>query len=166
MSKPKEALIIGTRVATANHESGASLRLQTVKSALERSNFNVSISPLNEAKSSLTKHWDLIVVISYSSARILRRARKQTKFLWFDPTDSLGGIASKSEIRNGKKIKMISIDEEVKRQKLTGPFALKLDTHGFELPIFDGASNILKQCNLVIVECYNFKLNNNSYLKV
>ncbi len=88
MSKSKEALIIGTKVATADHESGASLRLQTVKHALEKSNFNVTVSPLNMADFELTKHWDLIVVISYSSARILRRARKQSRFLWFDPTDS------------------------------------------------------------------------------
>ena len=88
MSKSREALIIGTRVATADHESGASLRLQSVKHALEKSSFNVTVSPLNTADSELTKQWDLIVVISYSSARILRRARKQTRFLWFDPTDS------------------------------------------------------------------------------
>ncbi len=88
MPKSKAALIIGTKVATANHESGASLRLLSVKSALEKSDFDVSVSPLNMANLSLTKHWDLIVVISYSSARILRQARKQTKFLWFDPTDS------------------------------------------------------------------------------
>jgi hypothetical protein len=88
LSKPKEALIIGTRVATADHESGASLRLQSVKHVLEKSNFYVTVSPLDIADSKLTKHWDLIVVISYSSARILRRARKQSVFLWFDPTDS------------------------------------------------------------------------------
>ena len=64
MSKSKEALIIGTQVATADHESGASLRLQSVKHALEKSNFYVTVSPLDMADSKLTKHWDLIVVIS------------------------------------------------------------------------------------------------------
>jgi hypothetical protein len=62
--------------------------LQSVKHALEERDFVVTVSTLNEADSELTKYWDLIVVISYSSARILRRARKQSKFLWFDPTDS------------------------------------------------------------------------------
>ena len=88
MSKSKKALIIGTQVATADHESGASLRLQSIKHALEMSSFDVTVSPLNMSDSELTKHWELIVVISYSSARILRRARKQSRFLWFDPTDS------------------------------------------------------------------------------
>jgi hypothetical protein len=88
LSKSKKALIIGTQVATAEHESGASLRLQSIKIALEKSNFDVTVSPLNMADSELTKHWDWIVVVSYSSARILRRARKQSRFLWFDPTDS------------------------------------------------------------------------------
>jgi hypothetical protein len=55
---------------------------------LKKSSFDVTVSPLNKAESLLTKYWDVIVVVSYSSARILRRARKQTKFLWFDPTDS------------------------------------------------------------------------------
>jgi hypothetical protein len=40
------------------------------------------------AESLLNKYWDVIVVVSYSSARILRQARKQSKFLWFDSTDS------------------------------------------------------------------------------
>jgi hypothetical protein len=84
----KEALIIGTRIATDSQESGASLRLQSIKSALEKCNFNVSVTPSNMANLSLNRHWDAIVVISYSSARILRQARKQSEFLWFDPTDS------------------------------------------------------------------------------
>lgn len=88
MPKSREALVIGTRVATLNLESGASLRLHSIKSVLEKSNFNVSVSPLHLAESSLSKHWDVIVVVSYSSARILSQARKQSKFLWFDSTDS------------------------------------------------------------------------------
>ncbi len=36
MTKSKVALVIGTQVATLNLESGASLRLQSIKSALEK----------------------------------------------------------------------------------------------------------------------------------
>jgi len=100
LSNSKVALIIGTQVATADHESGASLRLQSVKHALEKSNFNVTVSPLHMADSKLSKYWDLIAVVSYSSARILQRARKQSRFLWFDPTDSWT-ISRMSFFRNG-----------------------------------------------------------------
>jgi hypothetical protein len=44
------------------------------------------------------------------------------------------------------------------RYDLPAPFALKLDTHGFEVPIFEGASGILERTNLIIVEVYNFKI--------
>ena len=35
---------------------------------------------------------------------------------------------------------------------------VKLDTHGFEVPILIGAAETLKQANVVIIEVYNFKL--------
>ncbi|MGF1534215.1 MAG: FkbM family methyltransferase [Bernardetiaceae bacterium] len=37
-----------------------------------------------------------------------------------------------------------------------GPYLLKLDTHGYELPIFEGATRILAQTELLIVEVYGF----------
>ena len=37
-----------------------------------------------------------------------------------------------------------------------------MDTHGFEIPIFEGASEILNETNLVVVETYNFNIAENS----
>jgi len=53
---------------------------------------------------------------------------------------------------------MVTVDEEVSRRNLSPPYLLKLDTHGFELPILDGAKNTLASASLVVIETYNFKL--------
>jgi FkbM family methyltransferase len=82
--------------------------------------------------------------------------------VYFDTTDLHGGLASKDELetKNQERIKSIRIDKVVDRHDLHAPFALKLDTHGFEVPIFEGASGILAQTNLIIVEAYNFRIAN------
>jgi len=51
-----------------------------------------------------------------------------------------------------------SIDEEVERLSLKGPFVVKLDTHGHELPILEGAKKTLEQSNVVFLELYNTKI--------
>ncbi len=43
-------------------------------------------------------------------------------------------------------------------RQLSGPFLLKLDTHGFEVPIFEGAGATLANTVAIIVETYNFKI--------
>ncbi len=55
-------------------------------------------------------------------------------------------------------VQVTSIDEEVKRRKLPAPYFLKLDTHGFELPILAGAKETLKQTSAIMVEVYNFQI--------
>jgi hypothetical protein len=53
---------------------------------------------------------------------------------------------------------LITLNHEVRTRKLPGPYLIKLDTHGFEVPILEGASDILHETNLAIIEAYNFKL--------
>jgi len=57
-----------------------------------------------------------------------------------------------------------SIDSLVKEYDLKGKFILKFDTHGFELPILKGMSNTLADTELIIMECYNFKISKNAIL--
>jgi len=57
---------------------------------------------------------------------------------------------------------MVTVDEEVARLKLPPPYLLKLDTHGFELPILEGAMNTLASASLVVIETYNFRLTDSS----
>ena len=41
------------------------------------------------------------------------------------------------------------------------PYLLKLDTHGYELPVLAGAAKTLAHTHLLIIESYNFKLTEN-----
>jgi glycosyltransferase involved in cell wall biosynthesis len=88
MTNSKQALIIATEVATNGFESGASLRLDSIRELVEDAGFKVSVFSRKEANEKLTGEWDLVVMISFATAKFLRRARKHTKYLWFDATDS------------------------------------------------------------------------------
>jgi FkbM family methyltransferase len=65
-------------------------------------------------------------------------------------TRHYGGEGSKS-------VPMTTIDHEIKIRGLPGPYLVKLDTHGFETLILDGAKETLKAASLVVIEAYNFK---------
>jgi FkbM family methyltransferase len=77
----------------------------------------------------------------------------------FDAGDPMGGQASATPYsRNNIVIPMETVDGLVRKHSLAGPFLLKLDTHGFEVPIFEGATNTLANSAMLIVEAYNFTL--------
>lgn len=81
----------------------------------------------------------------------------------FDASDPFGGAASKTPLdENDLVVPMTTIDFEVTRLGLHPPFLLKLDTHGFEVPIFEGASATLPTTELIVVEAYNFELQSGS----
>ena len=82
------ALIIGTEVATNEFESGASLRLNGIRDLLEQCQLKVTVVSRSEADDYLKKDWDLVVLVSFATAQFLRKARKSSRLIWFDPTDS------------------------------------------------------------------------------
>ena len=43
-------------------------------------------------------------------------------------------------------------------RRRTDPFLVKLDTHGYEVPILEGAERCLDQAALVIIEVYGFRI--------
>jgi FkbM family methyltransferase len=51
-----------------------------------------------------------------------------------------------------------TIDSLVRERNLPGPYLLKFDTHGYEVPILSGATNTLAETAGVILECYNFEI--------
>lgn len=51
-----------------------------------------------------------------------------------------------------------AIDDAIATRGLRGPYGLKLDTHGYELPVLEGASRTLAAANLLVIEAYNFTL--------
>lgn len=93
-----------------------------------------------------------------NASYVLKAAGAFEGDIFFDDRQPLGGFASVE--KSGAAItpvKQTTIDAEIARLKLPGPYLIKLDTHGYEVPIFEGATEALKDANLVVVETYFFK---------
>jgi FkbM family methyltransferase len=98
-----------------------------------------------------TKHANVVCELCAAGNR-----QGQINFLANEP---LGGQASdKPYTENNIVVPMETVDGLVRKHALKGPFLLKLDTHGFEVPIFEGARETLGQCAMLVVEAYNFTL--------
>lgn len=83
--------------------------------------------------------------------------------IYFDNSDLFGGLASDTPfVKNCIEVPVITIDKLLSDKQLEGPFLIKLDTHGFEVPILEGAKKALKSSQLLVIEAYNFKLTETS----
>ncbi|HVS52977.1 MAG TPA: FkbM family methyltransferase [Opitutaceae bacterium] len=51
-----------------------------------------------------------------------------------------------------------TIDRAVAARGLPAPFGVKLDTHGYEIPVLEGAAQTLAVAELLVIEAYNFSL--------
>ncbi len=80
--------------------------------------------------------------------------------IFFDKTDLFGGVASYQKLKeNCIEVNMTTIDSIVAENGLKPPFLLKLDTHGFEEKIINGASKTLENTEMLIVEAYAHPIN-------
>ena len=73
--------------------------------------------------------------------------------------DPFGGAVFKQKPEDGRSYTAVpatSVDTEVDEKKLPGPYLLKLDTHGTEVDILNGATETLKNTALICIEMYNF----------
>lgn len=59
---------------------------------------------------------------------------------------------------NTRRVAQTTIDAAMQSHTLRGPCLLKLDTHGYEVPVLEGAEATLAQTEFLIVEAYNFTL--------
>lgn len=86
--------------------------------------------------------------------------------VWFsnDPEAPYGGAASTAPGQGRWSVPQVSLAGEVARLGLPGPYLIKLDTHGFERPILEGAAAILAQTSLVVIETYLFHIHPDSML--
>ena len=77
----------------------------------------------------------------------------------FNVTDDLdgSGVADAPESA-GRTVAVTTIDAEITRRQLPGPYFIKLDTHGYEVPILNGAMGTLCHTSLLLIEAYNFQL--------
>jgi FkbM family methyltransferase len=90
---------------------------------------------------------------------ILAAAGDSSGEIYFDATDPFGGLAAHARASaNDIIVPVTTIDDQVQRRSLRPPFLVKLDTHGFEVPILKGAQETLKQASLLVVEAYNFTI--------
>lgn len=94
---------------------------------------------------------------------VLAAAGSEKGTIYFDAGDLYGGLASESPFeKNGIEVPVVSLDEQIEAMQANGPYLLKLDTHGFEIPILEGAMAIIRNAELIVIETYNFKLTKDS----
>jgi FkbM family methyltransferase len=95
---------------------------------------------------------------------VLVAAGDRAGTIYFDAHDPFGGAASHTAREGYREVPVITVDAAVAQHGLKGPYVLKLDTHGFEVPILEGARQTLTDTALVIMECYNFRIQPDSLL--
>lgn len=94
---------------------------------------------------------------------VLAAAGHREGKIYFDNSSLLGGLASETPFSGSCiEVPVIKIDNEVTKRNLAGPYLIKLDTHGFDIPILVGSLETLKKANLVIIEAYNYQLTKDS----
>ena len=85
--------------------------------------------------------------------------------IYFWANDPMGGQAAYTPYpADNLVVPLTTVDHEVAQRKLGGPFLLKLDTHGFEMPILRGAATTLAAADVVVMECYNYAVARDSVL--
>lgn len=89
---------------------------------------------------------------------VLAAAGDRTGEVFFDGKDPFGGTASVTPKPGFNPVPVVTIDGEIQRLGLPGPYLIKLDTHGFEVPILEGAAQTLTQTDMLVIEAYNFQL--------
>jgi FkbM family methyltransferase len=79
--------------------------------------------------------------------------------IYFNAEDPWGGQASTTPFPHRNiVVPMATLDTLVRQHQLERPYLLKLDTHGFEVPILSGAKETLQQASMLIIEAYNYTL--------
>jgi len=72
-------------------------------------------------------------------------------------TDDLDGSSVHGSEGETRTVPVHSVDAIVQMKGLEGPFFLKFDTHGFEMPILQSAEKTLEQTRYIVMEAYNFR---------
>lgn len=67
------------------------------------------------------------------------------------------GVYGSDSAGDQRRVPQHTIDFLVQRHQLPGPYLLKLDTHGYEVPILDGAAATLANTDVLVVEAYGFR---------
>lgn len=118
---------------------------------------------LIEAQEEHKKGLDRFILDNKNADYIIAAAGRREGYIYFDNSNLFGGLASESPFeKNCIQVPLVSIDAEVDKRNLEPPYLIKLDTHGFEVPILEGSMKTIKQAELIIIESYNYRLTNES----
>lgn len=61
-------------------------------------------------------------------------------------------------------MELVTLDSCLKGLGKTGPYLLKLDTHGFERSILEEAAYTLENSEILIIEAYNYRITSEAFL--
>jgi FkbM family methyltransferase len=75
-----------------------------------------------------------------------------------DVSGDLDGSTVNGRGGRPRSVPVMTIDTLAQRHRLRGPFLLKFDTHGYELPILAGATQTLAGTSVIVMEAYNFTI--------
>ena len=96
----------------------------------------------------------------HGRVRVVRAAASDSRapvFLSQGARES-GKVAREDKKSQWQSVPAATIDDQVQELALPGPYFLKLDVHGYERPVLQGASRTLQKTDLLLVEMYNFTL--------
>lgn len=82
----------------------------------------------------------------------------------FSVDDPLAGALTEGHDDQATPVPCTTIDCEVRGRSLSGPYLIKLDTHGYEKEILTGAGDTLSNTSVLIIEAYLFQLTETSWL--
>jgi FkbM family methyltransferase len=81
----------------------------------------------------------------------------------FDGSHSFGGQAEPDDAARYPLVPQRSLASIAEQLQLAPPFLIKLDTHGYEGPILEGAAVLFPATNLFVIEAYNFEIRTGSF---
>jgi len=86
---------------------------------------------------------------------LISAAGNEVGRIYFNNEGLFGGVASKVPFKkNNIEVNMVSIDNVIEKNNLKPPYLIKLDTHGFEREILEGAKKALRSTEILIIESY------------
>jgi FkbM family methyltransferase len=119
----------------------------------------MGIDPLQERESALK---DFKCKFSNFDYMICAAGEKDGDLIRLDVASDLDGSTVDGLGGKSRPVPVKKIDTIVLEKYLKGPFLLKFDTHGYEVPILKGAEKSLENTNLIIMEVYNFNITNHA----
>jgi FkbM family methyltransferase len=119
----------------------------------------VAIEPLKEREKALQNLKQTCQNFDYE---LCVAGEKNGGYTTLNIADDLDGSTVNGSGGEARKVPVKTIDAIVSERNLPGPFLLKFDTHGYEVPILKGAMDTLKKTTIIIIEVYNFPITANS----